>query len=1261
MSKRNTEQYITVIENNKSIFDLNYHNFRSVGIKSNKSIINLNHKNKYKNVEDVYNFIIYCIKKNIINKHTNYKLNELYNDIPFIYYTNDNMIIDYHTNIYKCILDIDLKYDNEHIIIDKLDEIKKDNLSEIYDILIKNFINLLKLYFNYDKSLLEEKYYKYVLSLELLNDNNILIENIYKYVYSNKIIDYNINKKYYNKNATNVHLYFPLIFINKYDFLFLRDKLIECMNILYPYYIWDKIIDKAMDHNGFRLLYTNKPLLQSFFINNTNHIVYLNKDIINYKPNYYVINFDKSTLKLNKNDYYSHLFITSMQSPYNKSFLNIKKEYNNEYNKYINNNNQNIKNNNQNIKNNKNKIKLNNKSYNNLDNIKNINITKELKKVFNLISINRINEYTSWFKIICLCNTYNLYSFCIELSKKSDKYDNNSLYKINKEFLKPLNPNKRININSLFYWIMKDNNITYDKNKKKFKYNELISLLLNNNINIDLLNEELKNLNCNFSINTLFINEITINNLIKLNIKENIINYYEVENEFINENDFNKIKDYNNICLISPVGSGKTTTIKKLIQYWNNKYINKIINKYSNIIYLDNKHLNKLINSNSWKLQDKNEIKEYINENIILTNDYNKELHNYIYLKIIFISSLISLGDKFYIDFKEFNIINYIDIGYNYNDYDNIIISLEQLYKLLNNYDIVIIDEFTSFISRFLSITNNNISNNYNSLLKICKKSKYIILCDAIYREDSFLLTKKLFNCNNKNYIFYYNKYKKCHNKIINNYLFNKEFNINNNIISFLNKFNINNQINNNDNIIICSDSVKICKLIYDYFINLYKNQKEYFIIITKDNYNKEIINDCNNTFKNKCVIFSPKITYGIDIQIKYNNIYCIYKGKSINSYLMMQQLSRSRNCNNINILSLFKDKKISKKILSFNLFKDIYLKHIKHIKKDKKLNNLLKNNNIINYIDVILNMNEKINKKYNDYMDFIEIIIYNKYYEYLTRNNKLISLKFICEYQGYKFNNYKLDNLTNDNILINNENNDNYINIILNELNLNKNYNSLNNIINNDNISNDIKNKYINIKNELDEILNKKINKNRIIKSKYLFTNNFNNLNKLFNNKNEDLIKIINNNNNNLYNVYQILINLNKTFNINKFELLEEYNKDNLNNFITNNKENINKLYISKDNNKDKLKNKSFDNLLKEVNNNKMNKKLKIINGLYFFNQFILNCYKFIDNNLIKTKNIDIYINKKRYQKELIFNNKYINLLNILFNIKNINIDINF
>ena len=1166
----NFTNYILTQEEKDYIKSYTKNNFyRLCGLYGGKNIFRYK---QFNNTIEVFNFIISNINK--LDKIPNIDVKK-FKQFYYPLCNNTTMIIDGHnkSDIFKLVIDVDIKYDNEHLNTNKYKSLDEIDFNKLYKDIPKYIKEIMEYYFEYNINNIDNDYINYILKYNDNNKDNII--NPYEYIWSNKI-----------NNNSNIHLYFPFIFVNQYQYIFIIKKLIEKLNSINNNFIWNKIIDEHMIDNGFRLLYCNKPYYIYKYNKQTKKGKLIDMKIV-HKPNYYLINYDKTTIKLNDNDKFHHLFITSMQTKYNET-INIKNNYNDIFNNII----KTYKNNNK-SKNNKSKnIKIKNKKIIksikkcHIQKIKNIDITTELNKIFNLLNNDRLDDYTKWYNLICLCHTYHLYNYCINLSKKSKKYDEYSLTTINEVFYKKMY--KKKTFRSLFYWIKQDYNIT-----KEQQYN----FLKDKNIDIKLLNEELLNFKCKYIISNNFKYNIKINDLIKLNIKDEIINnnnfnYLEVNNEFINDNDFDNIKNYNNICLISPVGTGKTTIIKKLISYWNNKYI------------------------------------EYYKQ-----NNFNVNLN----LNILCISSLISLGDKLCNDLKEFNIINYKDIKhYEYNKYDNLNISLEQLHILNNNYDIIIIDEITSFISRFLSKTNNNISNNYYNLINLFKNSSYIIFCDALFCEDTYLLVNKLFNCNNMKSLFYYNKFKKCNNKVINNYLYNKDFNDLNNIISFIDKFNINNKIINNESILICSDSATISNLIYNYFIDKYKNKNNYFELIIKDKYNKEFVNNCNITFNNKCVIYSPKITYGIDIQIEYEDIYVIYKGKSINSYLMLQQISRSRNCKNINILSLFNYNQIN--ILKFKYFKNNYINNIKNI--NDKVFELLNNHNIIDNIDILFNMNNLLSKRYKDIIDFLNIVIHNKYNNYITNNNKLYCLKLLSEYQGYNINYYDFNETKNYNIddkkylEINN-----YDNIkILEEIKLDKNYELCNN----------------ELKIYLNELIKDKKNINRILHSRYLFIYDLNKIENIFKNNNEDIIKIINNNGNNLKYVYQILINLNKELEINKFELLKEYNKDKLIKFIENNKNNIKKLFTSKMTlyqNK-KLKNKSYEDLFKEIQNDKMNRKFKCINGLFLFNQFILNCYKYIDKNLIIINKEDYIINKNRYINKYIFNDKYINNMKDIYNI---------
>ena len=136
------------------------------------------------------------------------------------------------------------------------------------------------------------------------------------------------------------------------------------------------------------------------------------------------------------------------------------------------------------------------------------------------------------------------------------------------------------------------------------------------------------------------------------------------------------------------------------------------------------------------------------------------------------------------------------------------------------------------------------------------------------------------------------------------------------------------------------------------------------------------------------------------------------------------------------------------------------------------------------------------------------------------------------------------------------------------------------------------------------------------------------------------------------MFYVIKLLNNLLIEFNLNKFELLDNYDKDKIIKFVIDNKNDIDKIYISKHRNKESKNNKSYNKLLNEFSNDNLNKKLNCINGLFLFNQFILSCYKFIDNNLIISEKDNFIINKERYNKLLSFNIDYINYMYKLYDI---------
>ena len=258
--------------------------------------------------------------------------------------------------------------------------------------------------------------------------------------------------------------------------------------------------------------------------------------------------------------------------------------------------------------------------------------------------------------------------------------------------------------------------------------------------------------------------------------------------------------------------------------------------------------------------------------------------------------------------FKDIGMTSYLSKkNKNLNRY---IISLEQLGNLKNKYDVVILDEITSVISHFYSTT--MAQRRYRSLVKLIdliKNAKLVICADATITDATISFISSL-----RTDILYYRNFFK--NKIgvkLNAFFFEKsitefdnESSINltfeQKIEWFCNK--IKQKIINNESTIIFCDSATYAKKIRNYLAK-WNNDSNYFKLYTKNEYNDREVRNCNIEWVNKCVIMSPKILYGLDVQIKYEQVYAVLKTESLSSFGIHQQISRSRNCKEVNILFL--------------------------------------------------------------------------------------------------------------------------------------------------------------------------------------------------------------------------------------------------------------------------------------------------------------------------------------------------------------------
>ena len=85
-------------------------------------------------------------------------------------------------------------------------------------------------------------------------------------------------------------------------------------------------------------------------------------------------------------------------------------------------------------------------------------------------------------------------------------------------------------------------------------------------------------------------------------VEDNEYHFESVNHEFIDDNDIELMSNYNNIFINSCVGTGKTTTIIKLITKWSKEHLEMLDKRYPNLKYLNKKHcefVKSLLNDNS--------------------------------------------------------------------------------------------------------------------------------------------------------------------------------------------------------------------------------------------------------------------------------------------------------------------------------------------------------------------------------------------------------------------------------------------------------------------------------------------------------------------------------------------------------------------------------------------------------------------------------------------------------------------------------------
>jgi len=708
---------------------------------------------------------------------------------------------------------------------------------------------------------------------ETFNNPNI------QYIYADKNIGYGI------------HLYFPNIIVNKnvHSYLFntIKNKIIK--NNSYPIEIINHIFDPCVSKaNGLRMFYYNYN--NNFYKPNKNLSTFVFEDEPELHFKYSIINTDNKELvpklKINLEDIENNIFNINNKIKKQDVVNNIIKddiEYINDF------------------------------TYLQLGDKKQMFID-----LANSLNLYRIDEYNNWIKLLYLFKTYGLYDEIITLSKKSSKYNNDSLKYINNIWNKKRVPINCLTIGSLIKWARDDN------------FNNTVQILEKYNINLKLkINniDEILLLHSSNKINYIEESMYISNNIIK---------------QIIIDIDSNKI---NVVLLQSPTGSGKTTQIKQILLSLK-KYNYSILS-----IVTRRSMCSTHINAFNFTKNDKGDL---VKDN-------------------------------------SFNFSSYLDKTI-YND-DEFISSLEHLFVFKQFYDVIILDELFSLCSYLYSDTLIGRRKECITHLKnLISNAKLIIGADAQIADICF----QLFN--DKNIYFYKNTFK---NKI--NIPFNihiSSHSVDNSNLTKISHIIGYKYCKNNKSVLIFSDRKNTTVKLFE-LLKIYNNNNDYFRVFNADCGELEDINNIDTISKNRCLISSPRIIYGIDITTKYDEIFCIYSKthgtNSMSSFEWYQQLSRARFCNKVNIYIL--DSSVTKfynSYISFDKNKSEETKHIdNYIYYTKKL---YEKYNVVNEITSID----------NNY--FKNIHFYKSWYDCIFSNNKLEILKLLAIQFGYNVSEISFD-----------------------------------------------------------------------------------------------------------------------------------------------------------------------------------------------------------------------------------------------------------
>ena len=314
---------------------------------------------------------------------------------------------------------------------------------------------------------------------------------------------------------------------------------------------------------------------------------------------------------------------------------------------------------------------------------------------------------------------------------------------------------------------------------------------------------------------------------------------------------------------------------------------------------------------------------------------------------------------------------------------ERLIISPDSLYKIdypLKKFDLIWIDECVSLMSYLGNYLFINEQKNHD----------IIIIIDWLFKNcKNFLLTDADLN---DNIIRYYLYYRKIENSVLINY---DNFVDENNYVLYKDETiileKLMNDLNDNNNIYICTDTLKGSKKIYNKIIDLNIVDINDILLYNSESdnkYEKEMYNVNKFWSKYKIIIVSPKVIFGVDFTLKYiDYIYCFYSCNTITVRECIQQIGRIRNLrkNNVNIYI----KNVVKKDIEYNIVNIKYdlENNINNIFYKQSINDV---NNILKLLKFNIN---KMGYKNIDINDNINYLLIYSLYEKNVNLKKYIEL----------------------------------------------------------------------------------------------------------------------------------------------------------------------------------------------------------------------------------------------------------------------------